>query len=191
MTEEFDFVESTPAAVPLSEHQFHTGDEEHVEETIEEIVEGDHDVGELGEHVTVHEEIIDTPEGGFPSPTLTTKDSTSDFHSSFSQPSALREYQIKHEEYLKEKATKSHEKHQAILDKAKSDIDNFYKERALKRDKAESANRSAEQQFITDRDANLAAGDSWESVGKLTDLQAKPLGKDTSRMKQVLVQLKH
>jgi Clathrin light chain len=52
-----------------------------------------------------------------------------------------REYQIKHEEYLREKAFKSQEKHQAILDKAKSDIDNFYKERALKRDKAEASNR--------------------------------------------------
>lgn len=52
-----------------------------------------------------------------------------------------REYQIKHEEYLRQKASKSAEKHQQILDKAKADIDNFYKERALKRDKVEAANR--------------------------------------------------
>jgi hypothetical protein len=67
MTDEFDFVDSTPAAVPLGEHQFHTEDE-HVEETVEEVVtvEGDDvDVGVDGEHVTVHEEFIDTPQGGF------------------------------------------------------------------------------------------------------------------------------
>jgi hypothetical protein len=109
MTEEFDFVESTPAAVPLSEHQFHTEDE-HVEETVEEIVEGDDvDVGELdGEHVTVHEEIIDTPAGGFPTHSLTTKDSTSDY-SPFSQPSALRFVFATHLINLRKDIVQSHQ----------------------------------------------------------------------------------
>ena len=181
MTEEFDFIDSTPAAQPLVDDD----DDEQVEEHVEEVTlqEGE-DIDIDGENVTVHEEII---EGDAP---ITSSGSNTFTPSNFGF-TALREYQTKHEEYLRQKAAKSHEKHQAILDKAKADIDNFYKERALKRDKAEASNRSAEQQFITDRDSNLAAGDSWESVGKLTDLQAKPLGKDTARMKQVLVQLKH
>ena len=177
MTEEFDFVDSTPSAVPLKEENlFSTGDDEHVEETVEEIVEGeDVDVGVDGEHVTIHEEIIDTPIGGDFSTTHlggSTSSQSGGFNSF--QPSPLRyaltlnqldastlhyhfiiihctsvliflyrEYQTKHEEYLREKATKSHEKHQALLDKAKSDIDNFYKERALKRDKSEASNRYA------------------------------------------------
>lgn len=42
---------------------------------------------------------------------------------------------------MRDKAAKSYEKQQAILEKARADIANFYKERALKREKSEAANR--------------------------------------------------
>jgi hypothetical protein len=63
MTDEFDFLDSTPPAVP------YTGDhEEHVEEHVEEVtVEGDA-VDVEGENVTVHEEIIEEPQSFKDSP---------------------------------------------------------------------------------------------------------------------------
>ena len=51
--------------------------------------------------------------------------------------------------------------------------------------------RAAEAQYVQDRDAAMIA-DSWESVCKLVDLKEKDnKEKDTSRMRGLLVQLKH
>lgn len=55
MADEFDLIDSTPAAVPIDPTQ-HV--DEHVEEHVEEI-EGDAVVE--GENVTVHEEIVEAP----------------------------------------------------------------------------------------------------------------------------------
>ena len=52
--------------------------------------------------------------------------------------------------------------------------------------------RAAEAAYVEERDAAMIA-DSWESVCKLVDLKGpeKPIEKDTSRMRGLLVQLKH
>jgi hypothetical protein len=56
MTDEFDLIDSTPAAVPLNDD-----DDVHVEEHVEEVTVEGEDVEVEGEHVTVHEEIIEEP----------------------------------------------------------------------------------------------------------------------------------
>jgi len=183
MSEDFDFL-GTPthtspnAQSPIDQDPFAVV-EEH-----EEVVEGDAaDVEQEGDDVVVHEEVVEETSSSVPS--------------SFQSPlkeeeiSPLRQYQIKHSAYLAEKNARSDEKHRQVTAKAQADIDNFYKERALKRDKTEIRNKESESQFVTARDATLANSTSWESVGNLVDLQAKSLGKDTARMRQVLVQLKH
>lgn len=54
--------------------------------------------------------------------------------------------------------------------------------------------RAAEAAYVQERDAAMIA-DSWESVCKLVDLKAtaekSTIDKDTSRMRGLLVQLKH
>eukprot|EP00965_Chrysotila_dentata_P192620 6175288-Pleurochrysis_carterae.AAC.1 len=51
--------------------------------------------------------------------------------------------------------------------------------------------RAAEQRYVEERDAAMMA-DSWESVCKLVDVKEKEdSAKDTSRMRQVLLKLKH
>ena len=57
------------------------------------------------------------------------------------------------------------------------------------------AGREAEAAYIEERDAAMVA-DSWESVWKLidankTDKEETATVKDTTRMKQVLLKLKH
>jgi len=186
MSEEFDFLGSAPTPTSSGEH-FET-----VEETTE-VVEGDvfDHTHEDGEHVTVHEEIIhESPKEAFTSQQeqLIVPPPPLDFGGELS---AVRKYQIAHDELLQEKAAKSEEKRRQTIAKAQADIANFYKERALNREKTDANNRTIEQQFQANLEATLANSQSWESVGNLVDLQAKPLGKDTTRMRQVLVQLKH
>jgi hypothetical protein len=60
-----------------------------------------------------------------------------------------RQYQVKHQAAMEQKNAKSEEKHKQIIAKAQADIENFYQERALKRDKAELLNKYAIQLFIS------------------------------------------
>lgn len=53
MAEEFDFIDSSPSAVPLNT------EDEQVEEHVEEVTVEGEDVDIDGENVTVHEEIIE------------------------------------------------------------------------------------------------------------------------------------
>jgi len=190
MSEEFDFLGSAPTSASASGEHFET-----VEETTE-VVEGDEysfdQSHEDGEHVTVHEEIIHEPSKdafqpeAYQQEQLIVQPPAQDY-----ELSAVRKYQIAHDELLQQKGAQSEEKRRQTVAKAQADIANFYKERALNREKTDANNRTAEQAFQTNLEATLANGQSWESVGNLVDLQAKPIGKDTTRMRQVLVQLKH
>jgi len=187
MSEGFDFLGSPPQQQQHGDQDPFAVDE-HEEVTVLEGEAGDEVLQEEGDQVVVHEEVVDD---------TSHVPSTSSVPSSFlvqaqeEEISPLRQYQISHSAALAEKNAKSEEKHRQITGKAQADIDNFYKERALKRDKTELRNKENESTFVAARDATLANSTSWESVGNLVDLQSKPLGKDTARMRQVLVQLKH
>lgn len=171
------------SAEPISADHFSNDITHHVEEVT---VEGDAGIDDEGDsNVTVHEEIIEEP--------AFHDNAEPTFYGSVQEEesSPLRQYQIKHDSLLREKAARSEEKHKQITAKAQADITNFYKEKALARESTEANNRVSEQQFIADLESTLANAQSWESVGNLVDLQAKPVGKDTTRMRQILVQLKH
>jgi len=144
--------------------------------------------------------ISSAPSAGFSSPPLNSssppRSKYDNFSGSFSSAPAptftfLTQWTIKHEEDLAEKARKSEEKHREILDEASQSLERFYNERAVKREKAQAANREDEKQFVAVRDSTLAGTTNWDSVSQLVDFNSKPLGKDTSRMKKILVELKH
>eukprot|EP01112_Ceratiomyxa_fruticulosa_P009701 TRINITY_DN2541_c0_g1_i2.p1 TRINITY_DN2541_c0_g1~~TRINITY_DN2541_c0_g1_i2.p1 ORF type:complete len:216 (+),score=67.71 TRINITY_DN2541_c0_g1_i2:233-880(+) len=134
---------------------------------------------------------------GYSSPPLNSSSPRSkydNFSTSFSAAPTftfLTQWNIKHEEELGEKARKSEEKHRQVLDEANQSLERFYNERAVKREKTQAVNREEEKQFVTVRDNTLAATTSWDAVSQLVDFNSKPLGKDTSRMKKILVELKH
>jgi len=176
MSDDFGFIPSNNATSTGAVDPFAT-DVDQVEEVT---VEGDAGIDGVEGDITVHEEIIEEPIK----------------HDAFLQQddsvmSPLRQYQVKHEALLQEKAARAEEKRQQTLAKAQADITNFYKEKALARETREANNRVSEQHFVSDLETTLANAQSWESVGNLVDLQAKPIGKDTTRMRQILVQLKH
>ena len=79
----------------------------------------------------------------------------------------------------------------AKIAEAQAALAEFYADRKEKSAKRAQANRDAEKQFISDRDAAMIA-DSWDSVCKLVDLKEKANAEvDVSRIRSLLIQLKN
>jgi len=119
----------------------------------------------------------------------------------FAAPSALgplAKWRIEQQEKLAAKAAVAEEKLAERVSEAQAAIAQFYAERTDIATKRSTSNREAEAAYIEERDAAMVA-DSWESVWKLIDVKTdkeetatvKDTSKETTRMKQVLLKLKH
>lgn len=118
----------------------------------------------------------------------------------FTAPAALgplAKWRIEQQEKVAAKAATAETAMAERLAAAQAAIQTFYDERSESTGKRATANREAEARYIEDRDAAMVA-DSWASVCGLIDLskqsgeeKPKEVTFDTSRMRQVLVQLKH
>lgn len=108
----------------------------------------------------------------------------------------LAKWRIEQQEKLAAKAAVAEEKLAETLSEAQTAIAQFYAERTDMASRRATSNREAEAAYIEERDAAMVA-DSWESVWKLIDsakeetVTAKDSSMDTTRMKQVLLKLKH
>mmetsp|Transcript_20858 Transcript_20858/g.47783 ORF Transcript_20858/g.47783 Transcript_20858/m.47783 type:complete len:218 (+) Transcript_20858:37-690(+) len=107
--------------------------------------------------------------------------------------SPVAKWRIEQQEKLASKKEKSDAALKQRLEEAAEALSKFYKTRTETTTKRAAENRAAEASYVQERDAAMIA-DSWESVCKLVDLKGteKPTGdKDVSRMRGLLVQLKH
>mmetsp|Transcript_17543 Transcript_17543/g.37095 ORF Transcript_17543/g.37095 Transcript_17543/m.37095 type:complete len:149 (-) Transcript_17543:144-590(-) len=112
----------------------------------------------------------------------------------FAAPESLgpvAKWRIETQEKLEAKAAAAEAALAERYQEAQADLEKFYAERTEKVTKRAAENRAAEQRYVEERDAAMMA-DSWESVCKLVDVKEKEdSAKDTSRMRQVLLKLKH
>jgi len=103
----------------------------------------------------------------------------------------LAKWRIEQQEKLSAKAAASDAALQTRVAEAQEALATFYAERTEMTQKRATQNRAAEAEYVQERDAAMIA-DSWESVCKLVDLKEKDKEeKSTSRMRGLLVQLKH
>jgi len=118
--------------------------------------------------------------------------SSSNFGSSFEE-TPLSKYRAEHDRYLDDKARKSEEKRDEIINQARQSIDAYYKKRDETKEKTQKTNRTSEKTFVADRDSVLSgtSGSEWSRVSTLIDFKATAIGRDNSRMRKVLIELKH
>jgi len=114
----------------------------------------------------------------------------------------LREWEQAHEVELDAKAKAEQEAKQEQRQKAAEELSRWYEDRKQLEQKRKLINRSDEQALVAERDAaNQPSANPWERVASLIDTQAlskveakeEETGNrrtDTTRMKQVLIQLK-
>lgn len=107
--------------------------------------------------------------------------------------SAWRERQ---DEEIAERDQHSSERKEEMIRKAEKSIDDFYASYNSKKERQIAKNKEDEQTFTQARDDALGKGTTWERIADMIELQdsrSKTVAKgsrDTSRMKEVLLNLK-
>lgn len=108
-----------------------------------------------------------------------------------SEPEKIRIWREENTKRLAEKDAESEEKRQEWLAQAKKELEDWEKNRLEQLEKTKESNRTAEEQFIKERDQSTP-GSEWERVSKLCDFNPKGAKgtKDVTRMRSSLLQLK-
>lgn len=109
-----------------------------------------------------------------------------------SEPSPMQIWNEKWMETLAARKEEENAAKAAFLEKAKQDLENFQKEREMKRESALAKNREDEQAKLEAIEADLENDNSWQRVCKLVDLSSDNTASlDTKRMRDVMILLKN
>lgn len=108
--------------------------------------------------------------------------------------SAIAKWRLEHTKMVEEKQQREDAKQTEMRDGAKADLENVFKDREAKKAKRMIVNREEQAQAQQQRDASSAEDGPavWNQVGLICDLKEKAHATvDTTRMRTLLVQLKH
>jgi len=109
--------------------------------------------------------------------------------------SAIGKWEAEHRSALMDKRNKARAEKEKLLEKAKTDIENFYNERSKKQENIKTQNKENEQNYFTEMSDLMEYGAPWEKVGRLVNLTPKPNEKPgtskVDRMRRLLIQLKN
>eukprot|EP01114_Cavostelium_apophysatum_P009747 TRINITY_DN22_c0_g3_i1.p1 TRINITY_DN22_c0_g3~~TRINITY_DN22_c0_g3_i1.p1 ORF type:complete len:190 (-),score=33.06 TRINITY_DN22_c0_g3_i1:109-678(-) len=145
--------------------------------------------GQSEEHSDFSAPTTNTSTSFEPAPTQSSSESYS------YEETPLSVYRAEHDKKLDEKARRSEEKREKIISEANDNINQFYHKRDEQKEKNRSTNRTNEKTFVADRDAVLsgsASSNEWARVATLVDFKTTTTSmKDTSRMRKILIDLKH
>eukprot|EP01087_Luapelamoeba_hula_P000036 TRINITY_DN1001_c0_g1_i1.p3 TRINITY_DN1001_c0_g1~~TRINITY_DN1001_c0_g1_i1.p3 ORF type:complete len:126 (+),score=45.42 TRINITY_DN1001_c0_g1_i1:414-791(+) len=103
----------------------------------------------------------------------------------------LSAYTAEREARLAEQAKNVAAEQEKVTAAAQADIEKFKEERARKAQKTREENRIHQEQTEENIKAALNEGNnSWERIASLVDLKTKTEGKDTGRLRKILLDLK-
>jgi len=106
---------------------------------------------------------------------------------------AFREWSNKHEEELLAKKGDEEKRLDIVRDVAREVLKKMYTERVIRTEQAKERNKHTEDVYKEERDLLLSKGSDWERVVSLIDLSGSYSSgsKDRSRMREILIKLKH
>ncbi|EFO18062.1 hypothetical protein LOAG_10434 [Loa loa] len=121
-----------------------------------------------------------------PSPSLSAMSSASK-----SEPEKIKKWREEQKIMLEKKDKNEEKKKEEMRAAGKKELEEWYAQRAEKLAKTRAANRKAEEDFISDREA-LKDGAEWERIAKLCEFSAKnsKTSSDLSRLRTLLLKLK-
>jgi len=110
------------------------------------------------------------------------------------EPECLKQWKLEQEERLREKDANEEVKKNELREKAKKELEDWYKLYEEQLAKSKATNRVQEEEFVAEVGGmnHIEPGSEWERVAKHCDFSAKAAGhtKDVSRMRSILLQLK-
>ncbi|KAL8578796.1 hypothetical protein ACOMHN_022089 [Nucella lapillus] len=107
------------------------------------------------------------------------------------EPEKLKLWREEHAKRLEEKDAAEMKDKVEWKEKAKKELDDWYKHHSEQVQKTQATNREAEDAFVQDRDEKNPA-QAWEKVSRLCEFNPKHSKntKDVSRMRSILLQMK-
>lgn len=107
------------------------------------------------------------------------------------EPEKIRKWREEQKRRLEEKDIEEEKKKDELRASARKELEEWYKHHEEQIEKTQNQNRSAEKEYVMNRDAGTA-GQEWEKIAKLCDFNPKSSKstKDVSRMRSIILQLK-
>lgn len=108
------------------------------------------------------------------------------------EPEKIKKWREEQKLRLEEKDKQEEIKKKELLQQAKSELDDWLKQTEDAIAKTKAASRSAEKEEIFESDDSDKSGNDWEKIAKLCEFNPKTskAGKDVSRMRSIILQLK-
>ncbi len=110
-----------------------------------------------------------------PGGTITGSTFQSSYNSSSNEPEpeVIRQWRERRDLALQERSERSAQKQAETVKAAQQNIDDFYENYNLKKEKMIAQTRREAEEFMTNREDTSSGGTSWERIAKLVDLSGK------------------
>jgi len=107
------------------------------------------------------------------------------------EPESIKKWREEQRKMLEEKDKEEEKRKEELKKQAKKELEEWYARYAEQLEKSKANNRTAEKEWIAERDAEKP-GQEWEKIANLCDFNPKTSRntKDTSRLKSIILQLK-
>jgi hypothetical protein len=107
------------------------------------------------------------------------------------EPEKIKIWREEQQRLLEEKDREEEKRKEELGSNAKKELEEWYARYAEQLEKSKVNNRTAEKEWIAERDAETP-GAEWEKIAKMCDFNPKAVRntKDTTRMRSILLQLK-
>jgi len=108
------------------------------------------------------------------------------------EPEFMRKWKEEQQERLRKKDDEESTAKEELKQKAKQELEDWYKRYETQIEKTKSSNREEETKYEGNEMNHIEPGSEWERVAKHCDFSAKAPGhsKDVSRLRSIMLQLK-
>jgi len=111
------------------------------------------------------------------------------------EPEVIKQWRERRDLQLQDREARSEEKKNETVKAAQQNIDDFYENYNLKKEKTIAQTRRDAEEFLENREDTAAGGTSWERIAKLVDLSGKgarggAAGSDKAKFRELLTNLK-
>jgi hypothetical protein len=106
------------------------------------------------------------------------------------KPNAMVEWRRQWRERMEEKDAAARKAKQERQEKARAALAQFYEQRESHKEKMQANNRAEEQELLAKQSDEKTNDNPWERIVSLIDTK-EDAEKDVSRMKEMMIQLKH
>lgn len=111
------------------------------------------------------------------------------------EPEVIKEWRERRDAAITKRAQQFAAQREETIKEARQNIDDFYENYNIKKEKGITQTRRDEEQFLANREDTVSGGTSWDRIAKLVDISGKGVkggaaGSGKERFREMLVSLR-